>query len=109
MWKFYAKPGHVVALQGQNIVGQMRRYLGRSHKLTEGGITHAAKAEAVDVDPSSSLGRKISRLFAIESDAPLWPADEATARALGVLFVSTELKDGEWQKKATSTEKKADK
>lgn len=106
MLRFHARPGHVCAWPGQRHSGQIRRYIGRDHKVerNEKGevslIGHPAQKEPVEIDPASEDGRRVLRLMRIESDKPLIPADRETAKACGVPFVEVEWIDGEFHPKA---------
>lgn len=59
---------------------------------------HPARKEVTEIDPESDTGRRVLRLMRIENDHPLWPADEATAKACSVPFVATTFSDGEHRK-----------
>lgn len=102
MLRFYARPGHVFAWPGQRHSGQIRRYIGRDHKVErdEKGevvlIGHPAQKEPVEIDPDSPDGRRVLRLMRIESDKPLIPADKETAKACGMPFVEVEWVEGEF-------------
>lgn len=106
MLRFYARPGHVCPWPGQRFSGQLRNYIGRDAKIERNDagdvslIGHPASKEAAEVDPASKSGRRILRLFRIEEEKPLIPADEATARVCGVPFVDSEWVDGEFYPKA---------
>lgn len=98
MLKIYAKPGHMVAKPGSNRVGQVVRYIGRGHKVTDKGIMHAAMSDPLSVDESSDEGRLVVRLMSSkrEADRPFYAADKETASALGVAMVPVKFADGEW-------------
>lgn len=91
--KFFARDGHILAWPGQNVSGGSRRYIGRDTNVIQKDgetvdILHPAQEKPVEIESSSEAGQRILRLFRIEDEAPLWPADEATAKACGVPFVS---------------------
>lgn len=102
MLRVYAAPGQVCPWPGQNNSGQIRRYIGRDHKIKRADngsiieIGHPALTEAVEIDPASKVGKRIIRLMLIEQEKPLLPADKETAKALGVPLVDVEWTDGEW-------------
>jgi hypothetical protein len=112
MLRFHARPGHVLSWPGMKFAGQFARYVGRSTKLERDAsgaviaISHPAIAEAVEVDPQSKdkaqrdRAARLLRLMAIEVEKPLLPADEATAKAVGVKYEPVELRDGEWLPKS---------
>lgn len=96
MLRLHARPGQLVPWPGQNRVGQVVRYIGRSHKVTDSGVLHAAQPAPVEIDETSPDGRAVVRLMTIERTKPFWPADKATADLLGVPFTPVKLVDGEW-------------
>jgi hypothetical protein len=118
MLRFHARPGHVLSWPGMKFAGQFARYVGRSTKLERDAsgvvtaISHPAIAEPVEVDPQSKdktqrdRAARLLRLMAIETEKPLLPADEATAKFCGVPFVPVELHDGEWLPKSKSSPSK---
>lgn len=105
MLRFYARPGHVLPWPGPKFQGQPVRYIGRKTKLFKDdagevvAIGHPAIEQPVEIDENSREGQRILRLFRIENEPPLWPADTETAKACGVPYVDVELKDGEWRPK----------
>ena len=104
--RVFARPGHVLPYPGQRTAGQIRRYIGRESKSRDGVISHRAKEEPTEIDDSSDAGRMIVRLFLQNGDKPLVPAEEETAKRLGVKFVPGKVVGGEWDPDAPVDEQK---
>lgn len=100
--RFYARPGHVLPWPGQMSSGQIRQYVGRESKVLDGVISHRANETPAEIDPETADGKRILRLFRIETEKPLVPANKETADALGVPFVPGKVVDGEWQADAAT-------
>ena len=103
MLKFLAKPGHVVHRPGLKVTGQVAQYVGRRFirlddeegKKTGKAGTHAAlKEPAVFADESPEA----ADLIRYAQKGGLWPADEATAAAIGVPFTKLQFDEAqaEW-------------
>jgi hypothetical protein len=94
---FHAKGDLLVPVPGIPIPhggGVVPQYVGRTMVTKPGeGFAFPAVADPHEAESSSKEGRRLAKLCV--RDAALWPADEATAKALGVAFVKLELKDGE--------------
>lgn len=116
--KVYAKPEHVLAYPGENLVGHLRRYIGRKTKITRDDkgvvteIAHRALNQAVEIDLDSQDGRRIARLFVVDAEnPPLWPADKESAALLNTKFVPVSYDEaaGEWLAQAETPKPKAEK
>jgi hypothetical protein len=77
--------------------GAPARYVGRQHDATTRG--YPATQEPY-VCPSENAG-EAAYLAARCRDNELWPADEATAAAIGVKFVHVHFHDGVWAPRAS--------
>jgi len=66
---------------------------------TEAGFAEPALSEPFECELDSKVGRYVLKLFSrrdAKKDPPLWPADQATATALGTKYTPIEFKNGEW-------------
>ena len=99
--RLYARPGYVFSLPGVRVAGAHPRYIGRTLQVDGKTIVNAATHEPAVIDSETKEGQRVLRVMLCDGpDYPLWPADEATARACGVPYVEVEMVDGEWQPKA---------
>lgn len=95
--RFHPKPDMVVHWPGAKFVGQVNHYVGRKTKsLDDGSIVHEAQKDPAVVDSDTAEGRRLVKLC--RRDGCLWPADQGTAQACGVEFVSVaqDKESGEW-------------
>lgn len=92
--KFYARGTGLVSVPDERrIVGLKPRYVGRTAVIVDGACAFPAAREPYECatpDEEARLG------WITKNDASLWPADEATAHALGVPYVPLTWSDGSW-------------
>jgi hypothetical protein len=99
--KFYARKGNLCPWpQGRN-PGQPRRYIGRVFTPGDGktsAAVHAASKEPEEIDSGALSPVEFEYVQKkARGEAEIWPADTATAAALGVEFTQVTLDaDGEW-------------
>ena len=97
--RFHPGPGALLTHPTMmRMTGSPATYMGR-HFVPD-RRAYAADAKAFEVDPAHPIGRRC-RKVAIrdysEKQPALWPADAATAAALGLPFVEVaQDSDGEW-------------
>jgi hypothetical protein len=92
--RVFARPGHVLPWPGQMTSGQLRRYVGRESKVRDGVISHRAHEEPTVLDTDSDDWKQF---VADQELVALVPADEESAKAMGVKFVAGKVVNGEWQ------------
>ena len=80
---------------GLKFAGQRAPYIGRKTVVDPktGEISHPAIAEGFECQSESAVARKIRKRTQLDGNDVVWPADEQTARFLGVPFVPVELGD----------------
>lgn len=81
--------------------GQVRRYVGRETKVQNGEISHRAKSEPTEIDTESVLWK---RIVVDREMSALVPADEESARVMGLPFIKGSVVDGEWSPEKPSDE-----
>lgn len=84
-------------------IGQASMYVGREFDAKTRG--YPASKQAYEVESDSDEGRRLIKL--VRREGALWPADEQTAKACGVEFVSVEFKDGAYVARAARGVKEA--
>lgn len=87
--RFYARPGQLCSLPGPRVAGALPKYVGRRVRRCGNTIINEPTDEPAEFDSESPEGRRmISRMIRDAQDPPLWPADEATAKACCTSFVA---------------------
>lgn len=111
--RFFARGTHLVSYPRSQREGQRPRYLGRemdAPKAGEHAGAYPATREPFECYTGTPLGARVVHVMAqsaASGDLALWPADEGTARAIGVRFVPTEFIDGEHRAVAATEKPKA--
>lgn len=90
--RFFAKPGHFERVPGPFTPV---RYIGREPKEVGERTVFVALEKPVEFDLDSTEGRQVFRQMRVQNPAPLWPADEATANAVGLPLPKLEYREGE--------------
>lgn len=105
--KFYARAGLVYDPTRVRRTGQMPPYVGRSFDPETRGWLPDEEPHVMRVSDSHEGRKHTQRMTKRINEGALWAADEATAKACGVPFVSVEWVDGEWVAKKAKGAKPA--
>ncbi len=99
--KFFAKDDQLVNVpHALHVTGQAAAYVGRSLVIGTAAApaSFPASAEPFEVDstspPGAALLAHVKKELERHNDLCLWPADEATAKEVGVPFRRVSIKDG---------------
>ncbi len=93
MLKFHAREDKLVREPNvRMVIGAKAAYVGRRWDEKLGGFVATEEPFAIRED--SEEGQRLALLCV--RDGSLWPADEATAAAVGAPFVPVKLQDGAW-------------
>lgn len=103
--RYFAKPDHVVHYPGPRQSGQIHNYIGRTFTLPDNpkllvrgrpvAGAHRANKEPFEIDSDTPEAADLMRSA---QHGGLWPADDATAQAIGVPFTKLRYDDDafEW-------------
>ena len=107
--KFYAREGLVREPGRRPFIGQAAAYLGRQFvapsTLADGthvAASYPATQEGVAWDTAKREHAHTEHVTKAARKGAFWPADKATAEAVGVAFVEVEFKDGVWAEKSAA-------
>lgn len=115
--KFYARDGLVREPGRRPVIGQAVSYLGREfvppRTNADGSIVDAAypaTQAGIEWNTATHEPAATEHLLKMARKGAFWPADKATAEAVGVPLIDVEFKDGVWlpkpAAKAASSSKK---